>query len=130
MNREGWFKVAVFGVGLLFTATIYPILAFRDDETLQMMLSIYATLGVFLLLASRNPAAHRSLIGFAAWSSLVHAGVMAVQAIYDSPMRVHLLSGVAAFAAVGAVLLALQPRAEQAANGSSLTGHGAGASQI
>jgi hypothetical protein len=60
------------------------------EETLQMMLSIYVTLGIFLLLASRNPSAHRSLIAFAAWSSLAHAAVMTVQSRSDVGERVHL----------------------------------------
>jgi len=84
MNRERALTVVLVVVGLLFVATVYPLLFLvRDEPTLQMMLSLYVTLGVFLLLASRNPSAHRSLIAFAAWSSIAHASVMAVQAIYD-----------------------------------------------
>jgi hypothetical protein len=74
-----------------------------------MMLSIYVTLGVFLLLASRDPSEHRSLIAFTAWSSFAHAGVMAVQSMHDLPERVHLLSGAFAFAVIGIVLVALAP---------------------
>jgi hypothetical protein len=44
---------------------------------MNMILGVYATLGVFLLIASRNPLRHRSLIWFTVWSSLVHAGIMA-----------------------------------------------------
>jgi hypothetical protein len=63
---------------------VYPLLfLLRDQPALQVMLSLYATLGVFLLLASRNPSAHRSLIAFAAWSSFAHAATMAVQAFFD-----------------------------------------------
>lgn len=57
-------------VGLLFTSNIYWVLQLREEETLQMMLSIYVTLGVFLLLASRNRSVNRSLIAFTACSSL------------------------------------------------------------
>lgn len=110
MNRERAQKVVLVIVGLLFVATVYPLLfLLRNDETLQMMLSLYVTLGVFLLLASRNPSAHRSLIAFAAWSSLAHAGVMAVQAVGDVSERVHLLIGVALFAVIGLLLVALAP---------------------
>jgi len=84
MNRERTLRVVLVIVGLLFLATVYPLLFLvRDEPSLQMMLSLYATLGVFLLLASRNPSAHRSLIAFAAWSSFAHAATMAVQAFFD-----------------------------------------------
>jgi ABC-type Na+ efflux pump permease subunit len=79
------------------------------EESLQMMLSIYVALGIFLLLASRNPSGNRSLIAFAAWSSFAHAAVMAVQALHDAGERAHLLSGVVAFAVIGAALIALAP---------------------
>jgi hypothetical protein len=62
----------------------------KQDPALAMMISLYATLGVFLLLASRNPSAHRSLIAFTAWSSLVHAAIMAVQAFQHASERGHL----------------------------------------
>ena len=110
MIRERAQKVVLVIVGLLFVATIYPLLFLvRDEPTLQMMLSIYVTLGVFLLLASRNPSAHRSLIAFAAWSSFAHAATMAVQAIGDISERVHLLTGVLMFVIIGLVLLVVSP---------------------
>ena len=103
-------KVVLIIVGLLFVATIYPLLFLvRDEPTLQMMLSLYVTLGVFLLLASGNPSAHRSLIAFAAWSSIAHASVMAVQAIGDVKERVHLLIGVAMFVIIGLALIVVSP---------------------
>ena len=103
-------KVVLVIVGLLFVATIYPLVFLvRDEPTLQMMLALYVTLGVFLLLASRNPSAHRSLIAFAAWSSIAHASVMAVQAVYDVSERVHLLIGVAMFVIIGLALIVVSP---------------------
>ena len=74
-----------------------------------MFLGLYATLGVFLLLAARVPWKHRSLILFTAWSSLVHAGIMAVQAIRDTAERGHLVGDVPALAIVGIALLILAP---------------------
>jgi hypothetical protein len=103
-------EVVLIIVGILFVATIYPLVFLvRDEPTLQMMLSLYVTLGVFLLLAARNPSAHRSLIAFAAWSSIAHASVMAVQAIYNLSERVHLLVGVALFVTIGLALLLVSP---------------------
>jgi hypothetical protein len=113
--REQALKVVLWAAGLLFCATAYPLVAMGLDETLQMMLSIYVTLGVFLLLAARNPAAHRSLIAFAGWSSVAHAAVMTVQSVHDAGERMHLLIGSAAFALIGLALIALGPARKQLA---------------
>jgi hypothetical protein len=109
MIREQALKIVLVIVGLLFVATVYPLVQMHLEETLQMMLSIYVTLGVFLLLASRNPSAHRSLIAFAAWSSIAHAAVMTVQSLHDVDERVHLLVGSLAFAVIGVALIVLAP---------------------
>src|SRR5579864_2696397 len=74
-----------------------------------MILGIYATLGVFLILAARNPLAHRSLIWFTVWSSLVHGGIMAVQSFGDHHLG-HLWGDVLALFVVAAVLALLTPR--------------------
>jgi hypothetical protein len=109
MIRERALRAALVVMGLLFVAGIYPLVQIHEEETLQMMLGIYVTLGVFLLLASRNPSANRSLIVFTAWSSLAHAGVMALQAWHDGGERGHLLAGTLAFTVIGAALTALAP---------------------
>ncbi len=109
MFRERALRVVLVVVGLLFVATVYPLVAMRIGEAEQMMLSVYVTLGIFLVMAARNPAAHRSLIAFAGWSSLAHAAVMAVQSYYDAAERVHFLAGVAMFAIIGLALIALAP---------------------
>ncbi len=113
MVRRRALKVVLIVVGLLFAAGIYPLVASlshaREAEYGPMMLSLYATLGIFLLLAARNPVAHRSLIAFAAWSSFAHAAVMAVQSIRDVSERGHLLGGVAGLVIIGIVLIALAP---------------------
>ena len=109
MIRERALKVVLVIVGLLFISNVYWVLQLREEETLQMMLSIYVTLGVFLLLASRNPSANRSLIAFTAWSSLPRAGVMTVQSFYDLGERTHLRVDSLAFAVIGIALVALVP---------------------
>jgi hypothetical protein len=76
----------------------------------QMIVGVYATLGVFLLWASREPEAHLSLIWFTAWSSIVHGGIMLVQALVDPLEHGHLIGDVPALLLVGAVLAALTPR--------------------
>ncbi len=75
-----------------------------------MILGIYATLGVFLLIAARNPLQHLSLIWFTVWSSLVHAGIMAVQAINAAPEHGHLMGDIPALAIVAIALAILTPR--------------------
>ncbi len=114
MNREGALKVVLVVVGLLFVATVYPLLMFlwqphQEEAALTMMLSVYVTLGVFLLLAARNPSANRSLIAFTAWSSFAHAAVMVVQSFQMASERVHLLIGVALLAVIGLALIMLAP---------------------
>ena len=109
MIRERALKVVLVLVGLLFTAAIYPVVGMNlDDQALKMMLSVYATLGIFLLLAARNPSEHRSLIAFTAWSSFAHAGVMAVQVYYGLIARREGF-GVFFLGIVGVVLIALAP---------------------
>jgi hypothetical protein len=74
-----------------------------------MMMSLYATLGVFLLLAVRNPSAHRSLILFAGWSSFAHAIVMSLLGLRMPSERVGFLIGSAVLVVIGVVLIALTP---------------------
>lgn len=80
------------------------------SEYLEMILGVYATLGVFLVVASRDPLAHRSLIWFTVWSSIVHAGIMAVQSFANTQHMGHLWGDVAALIIVAAVLAYLTPR--------------------
>jgi hypothetical protein len=114
MNRARVLKVVLTIVGLLFSASVYPMVMFiRREAALSMMLCVYATLGVFLLLAVRNPSASRSLIAFAAWSSFAHAALMGVQASR------HMIShgewgGVTLFAVIGVALIALAPAKQTA----------------
>jgi len=110
--RERALKVVLVLVGVLFLAGIYPTLAsvWRgeiDGDT--MMLSLYVTLGVFLLLAVRNPSAHRTLIAFTAWSSFAHGAVMAALAYQNTSERRELLIAVAVLALIGVSLIALAP---------------------
>jgi hypothetical protein len=118
MNREWALKVMVVLVGLLFSAGVYPLTMhlWRQNEpaTEPMMLSVYVTLGIFLLLAARNPSANRSLIAFTAWSSFAHAAVMAIQAFQIASEREGLLVAAAAFGIVGVTLIALAPALQSA----------------
>src|SRR5262245_59311977 len=74
-----------------------------------MIIGVYATLGVFLLIASRNPYAHKSLIWFTVWSSVVHGAIMGVQALSDPAERGHLVGDVPALILVAIILAVLTP---------------------
>ena len=109
MKRERALKIVLVLVGLLFCGAVYPlVLMAKQDPALAMMMSLYATLGVFLLVASRNPSAHRSLIAFTAWSSFAHATVMGVQAYLSFIARRELI-GSAVFITIGVALISLAP---------------------
>ena len=82
---------------------------------LQMILGIYATLGLFLLLAARNPLSNLSLIWFTVWSSVVHGAIMAVQSILYREHRGHLYGDVPALLLVAIVLAVLTPRGAKVA---------------
>ena len=120
MIRERALKYVVIAAGLLFSAGIFPLVASlwtwqHSDEIVPMFLSLYVTLGVFLLIAARNPVEHRSLIAFAAWSSFAHAAVMLVQAYGNVAGRPELFGMSAILIAIGVPLLALAPARRSAA---------------
>jgi uncharacterized membrane protein HdeD (DUF308 family) len=113
MNRERALKFVLGLVGLLFLAGVYPLVTSLGQGSVEagekMMLSIYVTLGIFLLLATRNPSANRSLIAFTAWSSLAHAAVMAVMAFQLPSERRDLLSADAVLVVIAVALIVLAP---------------------
>jgi hypothetical protein len=114
-------RVLLVVVGLIFILAVYPLMTVlwpsgwrwqpNQPEYEQMILGIYATLGVFLLIASRNPLQHLSLIWFTVWSSLVHAGIMTVQAVEMPVEHGHLLGDIPALVIVAVLLAIFTPRA-------------------
>jgi hypothetical protein len=113
-------RVALVVIGLIFIFGIYPQTVLwpsgwswghGSSHYLMMIIGIYATLGVFLLIAARNPLTHRSLIWFTVVSSVVHAAIMAVQAVTDPAEHGHLTGDVPALVLVAIVLTVLMPRA-------------------
>ena len=81
-----------------------------ESDYFMMIVGVYATLGVFLIRAARNPGAHRSLIWFTVWSSVVHAVIMAVQSVNDPMQMGHLYGDVPALLLVAIVLGYLMPK--------------------
>jgi len=114
MWQERALKVVLVLVGLLFTAGVYPLIGSllhpADSDTGDtMMLSLYVTLGVFLLIAVRNPSAHRSVIAFAAWSSFAHAVAMSILGLEIPSQKVGFLVGSAVLVVIGVALITLNP---------------------
>jgi hypothetical protein len=123
-SRLLFLRIALIAVGLTFIFGIYPLtIAWPSGWTwghghshyLLMIVGLYATLGVFLLIASRNPGAHTSLIWFTIWSSVVHAAIMGAQSLTDPAERGHLIGDVPALLIVAIVLAVLMPRTRPAA---------------
>jgi uncharacterized protein DUF6632 len=122
-NRLLFLRIALIAIGLTFIFGISTLsIVWSSGWTwghghshyLMMIIGVYATLGVFLLIASRDPYAHKSLIWFTVWSSVVHAAIMGVQAANDTAERGHLVGDVPALILVAIVLAVLMPRATQA----------------
>ena len=119
-DRIKYLRIGLVLVGLTFAIGIWPLTiiwpsgwswhAEGRSYYLEMILAVYATLGVFLIRAARNPLAHRSLIWFTVWSSIAHGGVMAVQSFDGTHNMGHLWGDVLALFAVAAVLALLMPR--------------------
>jgi len=119
-QRLAYLRIALRVLGLIFILGVYPMMMWiwpsgwgwepRQPEYELMIIGIYATLGVFLLLAARDPLANLSLIWFTVWSSIVHGGIMFVQALADETERANLLGDIAALFLVAIVLGILTPR--------------------
>jgi hypothetical protein len=119
-SRVRILRYALILTGLIFIFGVYPLMMSlwpsgwrwqpNQPEYEQMILGVYATLGIFLLIASRNPLQNRSLIWFTVWSSLVHAGIMAVQAAKMPSEHGHLFGDIPALAIVAILLAVLTPR--------------------
>ena len=118
-DRENYLKLALRVFGVIFML-VYPLgmvwpsgWQWHGGEGVyyfQMIVGVYATLGIFLILAAKDPANNRSLISFTIWSSVVHAVIMAVQALGDEAERGHLVGDVPALLLVAIVLWALSPK--------------------
>ena len=119
-NRLTPLRVVLVAVGIIFVVGVYPLTIVwpsgwawhlnGQSNYLQMILGIYATLGVFLLLAARNPLKNLSLIWFTVWSSVAHGVIMAAQSLVYPEHRGHLFGDVPALLLIAIVLTVLTPR--------------------
>ncbi len=119
-NRLRYLKIALLLIGAFCFVGVYPLTIYWPSGWawhaegpslyLQMIIGIYATLGVFLMIAARNPLEHLSLIWFTVWSSIVHGGIMAIQSLVYQQHRGHLFGDVPVLLIAAAVLAVLTPR--------------------
>jgi len=119
-NRLFFLRIALIAIGLTFIFGIYALGIVwpsgwvwgpgHSQHYLMMIIGVYATLGVFLILASRDPFAYKSIIWFTVWSSIVHGAIMAAQSFSDGTERGHLIGDVPALFLVAIVLAVLMPR--------------------
>ena len=114
MIRQRALRIVLVLVGLIFVAGIYPLItSVRDgwqankEDAMPMGISLYVMMGIFLLVAARNPAAHRGVIVFAGWLNIAHASVMTVMAVHLPNEREDMLIASAVFAGIGAMLILL-----------------------
>jgi hypothetical protein len=124
-TRLYWLRIALVAAGLIAIFGLYPMVlvwpsgwawGHGHSHYFLMIVGIYATLGVFLLLASRDPLSSRSLIWFTVWSSVVHSGIMAMQAIEDPMEHGHLIGDVPALLLMAIVLAVLMPKGKVTAS--------------
>jgi sterol desaturase/sphingolipid hydroxylase (fatty acid hydroxylase superfamily) len=125
-KRMQLLKLSLNVFGAIFIVGIYLMMNWvwpsgwgwepRQPEYEQMIMGVYATLGIFLVRAAKDPLANLSLIWFPIWSSAVHAAIMAVQAIMDVTERANLLGDVSALFLVAIVLWYLLPKGASASN--------------
>ena len=122
-HRLLFLRIALIATGLTFIFAIYPLgivwpsgwtWGHGHSHYLMMIVGVYATLGVFLVIASRDPDAHRDIIWFTIWSSVVHAAIMGAQSLGDMGERGHLIGDVPALVLVAIVLAVLMPRKQRA----------------
>jgi hypothetical protein len=127
-NRDQALSVALLIVGLIFLVGLFPLTILwpagfmwepRQSDYEQMIVGVYAVLGIFLILASRDPAKHRSLIWFTVWSSLVHGLIMLVQALVDPADKTNLMGDVPALILIGIVLGLLMWKSQGEAPGAA-----------
>lgn len=114
-----YLRYALVIVGLIFLLGLFPLMHYWQSgwrwdppqyKYEQMIVGIYATLGIFLIIAIKNPLKHLSLIWFTVWSSIVHATIMLIQAIYDPHEYSHLWGDIPALYLVAFILAILTPK--------------------
>jgi hypothetical protein len=132
-NRLLFLRIVLIATGITFIFGIYPLgivwpsgwtWGHGHSHYLLMIIGVYATLGVFLLIASRDPYAHKSIVWFTVWSSVVHGAIMGIQAFNDGGERGHLIGDVPALFLVAIVLAILMLRPRKLEDGKRMSASG------
>lgn len=120
--QEKYLSLALRVIGLVYIFGVYAMMRWlmisgwswepRQPEYEQMIMGVYATLGVFLFLAAKEPSKHASLIWFTIWSNIVHAGIMLIQALRDPVEQPNLYGDIPALFLVAAVLWYLMAKTQ------------------
>ncbi len=119
-EEHKYLKIALYVFGAIFIVGVPAMMMWiwpsgwgwtpAQPEYEQMIMGVYITLGIFLIRAAKDPMAHTSLIWFTIWSSIVHGGIMLVQALVDDTEKANLLGDIPALFLVAAVLWFLMPK--------------------
>src|SRR5260370_22963783 len=119
MNRDKALRILLVLFGLIFVAGVYPLITSvrsgwqaNKEDAEPMALGLYVTMGIFLLVAARNPSANRGVIAFAAWLNIAHGAVMAVLAVQLPKETEGLLIPAAVVCVIRATLIFLAPGKE------------------
>ena len=124
MDRDKLLPLVLKVLAVIFIFGVWPLMKIwpsgwqwepHNDHYAQMICAVYATLGVFLVRAAKDPVEHRSLLQFTLWSSLAHGGVMLAQALSDGHERMHLVADIPALLVVAGLLAVLMPEATRQA---------------
>ena len=116
--RRKFLRIALRSLALFLIFGLYPMTivwpagwawTVGESDYLEMIVAMYATLGVFLWIAARDPDRHRSLVSFAIWSSIAHGSVMSIQVFADPARSGHLSGDIPALFLAAAVLAILSP---------------------
>lgn len=116
----------IFGLFFIFVLPVFMLGIWRSgwawgwqngelSHYAYMILAMYAVMGIFFLLAIRDPKAYASLIWYAVWSSVLHGMVMFYQALTDPAERGHLVGDIPALFILALVLGVLMPRSNNKA---------------
>jgi hypothetical protein len=118
-TKAKYLGLALYLFGAIFVVGIYAMMQLftsgwtwepRQPEYEQMIMGMYAVLGIFMIRAAKNPSAHLSLIWFVIWSSIVHAAIMLAQALRDPTETMNIYGDIPALFLVAIVLWLLMPK--------------------
>lgn len=122
-ERLKYLQIALYVIGAMFIVGLPAMMMWiwpsgwgwtpPQPEYEHMIMGVYATLGVFLIMAAKDPLANRSLIWFTIWSSIIHGGIMFMHAVIDESDRINLIGDVPALFIFAFILWYLMPKKSQ-----------------